>query len=355
METAQKKKNKNYLSILFLLFNIALLFYLVATDEQLQGSAAGGFQQFQLPILGIAVLFMMIYIAFDVIKIYRLILYYTGRREVLLSIRISILGKYYDGITPMATGGQPFQIYEMTKRDISGAHSSGTILMKYFVYQMVFCVYGFFCVVYNLIVGAQLQVIHYILAILAIIVNFAMPFTVFLFATHEKAAQKLLGFVLNLGIKLRLVKKPDEVKENVHNTVSQFVVAFDELKKDWRKLLELYVLSFIEIAFYIVIPFVIYASYNPAIFNDLSVFATMMRFSCVYLFVYFVMSVWPFPGGSGAAEFGFGWMMGSFFPQSSVSLAIVLWRVITYYFPIAWGFCIVLKDTISQSLKTRSK
>lgn len=354
METTQKKKNKNYLSILFLLLNIAILIYLVTTDDQLQGSA-DGLQQFRLPFLGIAVLFMTLYITFDVLKIYRLIYYYTKKKEFLLSIRISILGKYYDGITPMATGGQPFQIYELTKKNISGAHASGTILMKYFVYQMVFCVYGFFCVIYNLAVHAQLEVIHYILAILAICVNFAMPFTVFLFATHEKAAQKLLGFVLNLGIKLHIIKKPEEVKENVHNTVSQFVVAFDELKKDWRMLLELFAVSFVEIAFYILIPFVIYASYNPAVLNDIGMFATMMRFSCVYLFVYFVMSIWPFPGGSGAAEFGFHWMMSSFFPQSSVSLAIVLWRVITYYFPIAWGFGIVLKDTIFQSLKTRSK
>lgn len=354
MGATEKKKKSNLWSLLFLLLNIAILYYLVTTDEQLQGSA-DGFSQFSLPILGIAILFMVLYIAFDVLKIYRLILYYTGRREWILSIRISILGKYYDGITPMASGGQPFQIYELTKKEISGAHASGIILMKYFVYQMVFCIYGFFCVIYNLIVGANLQTIHYILAIIAILVNFAMPFTVFLFATHEKAAQKLLGFVLNLGIKLRIVKKPEEVKENVRNTVSQFVVAFDELKKDWRKILELFALSFIEIAFYILLPFVIYASYNPAILGNFGVFTTMMRFSCVYLFVYFVMSIFPLPGGSGAAEFGFLWMMSSFFAGSSVSIAIVLWRVITYYFVIAMGFGIVLKDTISQFLKTRSK
>lgn len=354
MEKAQNKKQNNIWSVLFLLLNIGILVVLVATDEQLQGSAEG-FRQFRFSIVGIAILSMLIYIAFDVLKIYRLIFYYTKKKELLLSIRIAILGKYYDGITPLASGGQPFQIYHLTKKGISGAHASGIILMKYFVYQMVFCVYGFFCVIYNLAVRAQLQTIHYILAIIAILINFAAPFIVFLFSTHESAAQKLLGFVLNIGIKLRLVKNPEEVKQNVHDTVSQFAVAFDELKKDWRKLLELFLLSFIEIAFYIIIPFIIYISYNPAVINDLSVFATMMRFSCAYLFVYFVMSVCPLPGGSGAAEFGFLWMMRIFFNDSSVSIAIVLWRVITYYFPILWGFIIVLKDTISQFSKARSK
>lgn len=354
MGTTEKKKKSNLWSLLFLLLNIAILIYLVTTDDQLQGSA-DGFAQFRPPILGIAVLFMVLFIAFDVFKIYRLIYFYTQKRALRTSIRISILGKYYDGITPLASGGQPFQIYELTKKGFSGAHASGIILMKYFVYQMVFCIYGFFCVIYNLVVGANLQTIHYILAIIAILINFAMPFTVFLFATHEKAAQKLLGFVLNLGIKLRIVRDPEKVKENVRNTVSQFVVAFDELKKDWRKILELFVLSFVEIALYILIPFVIYTSYNPAVFSDFGVFATMTRFSSVYLFVYFVMSICPLPGGSGAAEFGFLWMMSFFFSGSSVSIAIVLWRVMTYYFPIAMGFAIVLKDTIFQFLKTRSK
>ena len=354
MEKTKSKKQNNIWSILFLILNIALLCILVATDEQLQGSAEG-FAQFRFSIVGVAVLAMLLFIAFDVLKIYRLIYYYTKRKEWLLSLRIAIIGKYYDGITPLAAGGQPFQIYQLTKKGINGAHASGIILMKYFVYQMVFCTYGFFCVIYNFAVGAQLQTLHYILAILAILINFAAPFTVFLFATHENAAQKLLEFVLNLGIKLRLVKNPEELKASVHDTVSQFAVAFDELKKDWRKLLELFALSFIEIAIYIVIPFIIYISYNPAVINDLSIFATLMRFSCVYLFVYFVMSICPLPGGSGAAEFGFLWMMSIFFNGSSVSIAIVLWRVITYYLPILAGFVYVLKDTIFQFLKTRSK
>lgn len=343
----RKSKKKSIWSILFLILNIAILYYLVATDEQLQGSVEG-FASFHFYILAIALLFMLVYLFIDVVKIYIMLKFYTGRKLPLLSLKISLLGKYYDGITPFAAGGQPFQIYSMTKAGIGAIQSSGVILIKYFMYQAVFFIYGTAALIVNYIVGLDFEPIYFILFIVSLLINFILPFAVFYLATHKHATGKILNFFLNIGVKLRIVKDKETVFHKVHDTVDKFSEAFHILKENKKKMLQLVFLTLLEIAFYILVPFVIYISYHPAILIAPNFLPVLIKFSSKYLFVYFVMTIFPLPGGSGAAEFGFKWLLEPYFLNGTVSIAIIIWRIITYYFPLLTGVVVVIKDTVHK-------
>ena len=50
----------------------------------------------------------------------------TGKYRLGASIKTNFLGKYYDAVTPFATGGQPMQIYYLNTKGISGGNSSAT-------------------------------------------------------------------------------------------------------------------------------------------------------------------------------------------------------------------------------------
>lgn len=347
----EKKKSKNLWSLIFLIINVGILYYLVVTDEQLRGSVSG-IEQFNIYILSIALIFMIVYILIDVVKIYSLIKFYTGKKMFLTSVKVSVLGKYYDGITPFASGGQPFQIYVMTKADISGAHSGGVILMKYFIYQMVFCVFGVFCLIFNYFAKISVQPLYYIFAFIAILINFAMPFAIYILASNKSATNSIFHFFVNIGVKLRIVKDKEKLHEKMTSLASRFADSFALLKKDRKKLFSLSLLTLLEILLFILIPFIIYISYKPSVIYSSDFLYTLIKFTSMYLFVYFVMSIFPLPGGSGAAEFGFKWMLSSYFLNGTVSIAIIIWRVITYYFPLLLGLLTVIKDTAKKFRKT---
>ena len=47
-----------------------------------------------------------------------------GRVDWRVARRVVLLGRYYDNVTPSGIGGQPFQIYYMSKNGYSDAHSA---------------------------------------------------------------------------------------------------------------------------------------------------------------------------------------------------------------------------------------
>jgi hypothetical protein len=53
-----------------------------------------------------------------------------------LAFKTAVLGKYYDLITPFATGGQPFQIYYTNKYGIKGGESLSVVMSEYMFQQI---------------------------------------------------------------------------------------------------------------------------------------------------------------------------------------------------------------------------
>ena len=58
-----------------------------------------------------------------------------------LSYKVSAIGRYYDVITPFATGGQPFQIYYLSKYGIKPSEAVSITLGKYIFRQIASIVF----------------------------------------------------------------------------------------------------------------------------------------------------------------------------------------------------------------------
>ena len=54
-------------------------------------------------------------------------------------------------------------------------------------------------------------------------------------------------------------------------------------------------------------------------------------------FVLNVSSFVPLPGAAGGAEYSFHTMFAMFFPVQLLALAVLLWRIVTFYLPICVG------------------
>ena len=85
------------------------------------------------------------YIFFESLKYAYLLKISMGKWRLKNSIKVMFLGKYYDGITPLGTGGQPFQIYYLHKRNVPAGVATAVPLVKYIVSTFVF---GIICAVF---------------------------------------------------------------------------------------------------------------------------------------------------------------------------------------------------------------
>ncbi len=114
-----------------------------------------------------------------------------------------------------------------------------------------------------------------------------------------------------------------------------------------KLLLKVVVLTFFQLSFYYLIPYFIMLSlgyYNANIFMVTS----------LHIMIVMIISLFPIPGGSGGAEFSFESLFHSFISSNSkLVLAMILWRLLTYYFGMAAGaFALLIKpDKVDDSDK----
>ena len=67
-----------------------------------------------------------------------------------LGYKLGIMGLYYNLITPMASGSQPIQVYELSKSNVSASNATAIVVNKTIIFQFVVTVYCVFLILLNL-------------------------------------------------------------------------------------------------------------------------------------------------------------------------------------------------------------
>lgn len=81
----------------------------------------------------------------------RSILMSLGERKISIfkALKFTFIGFFFSSITPAASGGQPVEIYYMTKEDIPGPKATLTSLLILFGFQISVITYGLVCGILN--------------------------------------------------------------------------------------------------------------------------------------------------------------------------------------------------------------
>ncbi len=86
-----------------------------------------------------------------------------------------------------------------------------------------------------------------------------------------------------------------------------------------------------QLFFYYIIPYFILLGLGVSGVN-------FWMITTMHILIVMVISLFPIPGGSGGAEYSFSTIFSSFITNSSkLILAMILWRIITYYFGMFLG------------------
>lgn len=345
-KTKKEKIRKSIFAIAFVLFNviaigIVLLLELKDDSKSFAGATAlanvlGDYSIFLL--LGVIV--YLVHVMCDAAAYFALIKQCGYGNRVGLAIRVAILGKYYDNITPMHTGGQPFQMAYMAKSNIDTPTACSLPIVKYAI--RVFFVDAVVIVMFVLI-KTNVSPLLIALACLGMFGSTLPPLLLILFSRNVPFLLKVTKSFVRFLHKIKLVKNFDKTVAKAQDTVDSFLAAFKYLGKHKRMIIIIGILSVIDFVAVSSLPFFVICSLG----GEVNFIKTITQ----TFYVSLASGLMPTPGASGAAEGTFYSVFAEAVPAGYLFWAVLFWRLMIFYLPLVLGVLLLIVEWIKGKSK----
>lgn len=250
------------------------------------------------------------------------------------SVYIVLAGLFFNAITPFSSGGQPMQLYMMHKYRISVGKGSSILARKFLIFQTITVLYGLMVVLFEAsYFMAQVPTFVYF-GIVGFFVNFLVIAALFFVSFRYKEARR---FFACLAIKIRKISKSKKIRRTSTGFLKGVREFYTQMRQsvngtNWFKL---GVLTFVQLSLFYSVPVMI------ALGLDLSK-VQFIRMISASAFVSMVTAFIPLPGAAFGAEGGFYVFFEMFFPNNTVLMALIMWRLLTFYIPLIVGFFVVI-------------
>ena len=263
------------------------------------------------------------------------------------SMRTAMIGQLYGALTPFATGGQPVALIYMHRDGLDTGGGASVLVVKSILYQMsiilmallpVLVGYRFFR---NQVPGFDW------LAALGFGINLLVTLGMLLLAVYPRATRKLYAIVVNILHFFRIVRDVDATIAKAQTQFDIYRESTLRYEKKWRALCGVTLLTLLQLLSLYLVPYMIYRAFGyqePGI---------VLRIVSAVAFVTMVSAFVPLPGGSGGAEGSFLLFFALFFQQPDLLIAMLLWRLITYYFGMIAGALVMLVSRKRQRAVVR--
>lgn len=340
---AKKKHNKIILSTVFLLINVIIVLFIAryffkdATTIGINQVLNSWIEHWYFVLF--ALLSPIIALLAESGKFFLMIGKKLKKHRLNVSVKTAIFGKYYDNVTPLGTGGQPFQIMYLYKYGISGPDSSLLPVTSFVMNQFAFVAIALIA----FITGSQFVTIP-ALRISAYIGSFfmiAMPVVVLFFTLFPVVSRKVSVGVLKILHRFKLVKSVDERIQKIDYFIVRFKTSFKQMSLSKGLMISIFLLSLVyQIAMFSIPFFVILA---------LGINASYIEMFVLCVFIYSAIAYIPTPGNSGGAEFSFAILFEAFgLLYYEVFWSMLFWRFSSYFLIIMIGLVTILIDFIHQ-------
>ena len=264
------------------------------------------------------------------------------------AVYVSVCGAYYSNITPGATGGQPMQVYYLTKRDVPIGIGTSTLTVKFFCFQFMLMVFStLLWLLYGGYVAQQLGSNIWIL-ILGYVYNDISVCLVLLMAVNKRLVWWIIKLCIRLAVRLHLCKNPDAVMTKCQDVLDTFHSSVMSLRRRPMELLMQMLLSTVQLLSLMTVTFFIYRAFDltEAGYWQIITLAVLLYVSAAYT---------PLPGASGAQEGIFALYFSGIFPDGIRLMALLLWRFFTYYIALIVGAVITVWRGIRPERKAGRK
>lgn len=349
-KTSGKKKNK-WISIVALVANLCVIAGIIVYYSLTSGIknlaevlTLGVKWQF----IVFAILAFIGYIVLETLKYFHLIKKTTGKYRLKLSLGTMIMGAYYDNITPMSTGGEPYQIYYLNKNGVPGDKATGIPLMKHVIWIITFIILGIAVLIINTFYPFSTNVWIKIAGSIALILNSSIVLLLIFFSISKRTAQILVIKVLKLLHKMHIIKNYKVTFFKVLKFVKNYQKTIRALTKSFSTWIIQFILAIGSYLSLFSIVYFIYLAFPHTVGG-----LTWGYVICCMMLCELVTSIAPLPGGTGFAEFSFAAIFTSWFDPTIFPWALIVWRTITYFSYLIIGGSVITCNFIKNKIKEK--
>ncbi|MBQ7579250.1 MAG: flippase-like domain-containing protein [Clostridia bacterium] len=355
-ESKQPKKKKKSIiwNTIFFIINILFMVFVVRSllKEAVGASLAEVISQQGSKLyylLGALGCFILVYIC-SFLTLCVFVKNSTGKYHFKSCAEATIMGKYYDYITPMAVGGQPSQILTLIRGGVTPGVATSIPIIKMIVNQLVrvvsiIIIYIF--LVPNIPMGSQfsnlLIVLCKILGVLGIIITAIVSLGSVFLGSSKMFGKTIAKWWIRFGYKLKIVKNYRKGYDKFMRQVMEYQGSLRYLAQNKGVMIKTVLLSLVE-----------FIAFSSMSFFTSMAFATNPEVSVVgfipgvvlwlvsmarYQVVDMASTIMILPGGTGLKEICFLIMFSYFFGNSNaVAWSFLSWRIFDYYLFLAIGF-----------------
>lgn len=253
------------------------------------------------------------------------------------SLLVTMIGQYFNCITPFASGGQPMQAYTYIKRGMTLGSAMTALLSRFIVYQFTLTLYSVVFLIFKLpmFTEGELKPLTF-LVIIGFVINTFVIILLFMLAFFKAATTKLAHGIVRLLGKIHIIKDTEDKIEYIDKELSNYYENFLFIKSQPVMILKMFLATVVQLFVYFSITYVIYLGFGMSETDFFTIIACQA-------FVLMISSFMPLPGAMGAAEGSYAAFFKGIFGDYYTGVSTFIWRFLTFYLPILVGIVINLR------------
>lgn len=258
--------------------------------------------------------------------------FYGKRMNARQSAKNTMIGQFFNNITPSVTGGQPLQAYYMKRCGYSVGLATSSLLIKFITYQITLTLFSAIVLIFKYNYFAE-RVNQFALVItIGFIIDLTVAALLFLIGFKKKVATIIIHAIIGALAKIRIIKNKEQKLIKIDKEVELFNNGFKAIKTHKKELLFILMLTAFQLLAFYSVNIMIAFSFGMSLTLEQAV-TLIAGASCIQMSSFFV----PLPGAAGGAELSYHIIYSSILGDNLINAAMLTWRILTFYMPIIVG------------------
>ena len=214
-------------------------------------------------------------------------------------IELNIMTKFFNGITPFSLGGQPLQVYELSKNKVPVTKSILVIVENFIILQITMSVMIILSLIFGYMFELRPNNFLYIMTLIGALITIVSFVITILICVKIELASSIGKNMINLLNKFNIIKDKETTLNKWNSKCIEYQNGFKNLMKDKKFIIKCVCVNFIYMTVFFMIPFFTLKALHITL--NINMFYVIIL-SC---FVYISASFIPMPGSSISTEYSF--------------------------------------------------
>ncbi len=325
-----KKMLRNF--IVFIVLIILTLWMLLKDQDagkifEIIGNSKGQY-------IAIGIICMVVFILLESINLGRTLKILGEKSTFIKNIKYALIGVFFSGITPAASGGQPMQVYYMHKDKISPGHATLALLINLTSVQISTISIALISLLFNY---KYLNKILIILFVVGVTLNMSALMILLIAIFSRRLSRWLMKVTIKIMKGLK-VKNIEEKIKKIGKELHHYQLSAKYIKSNKILMIKVLVTTIIQ---YLVFYSISYWTYKALGFNERNILEIVTMQSVLFATV----SGIPSPGSVGVSEGAFVEIFRNVYPENMIKSATILNRGINFYiFIVISGIVVIINE-----------